>query len=291
MIMSKRTIFSLLLLALCLALTAQEVEQPSFEDLQLQIQAMSDSLLKLRESEVVSAYGFKETDKLTDVAAKLEISDLEHWKEYLGIEPKNEVLDKMSLRKLGITPFRAFLAQQYSIHGFTELSTLSELAAIKSVPVKKLRAWAGLSSSDKRFDNNSLQALGKTPAELEEFVGKFRSEMLNYGLTITVFGVLVVFFALSITALVISQLKRLNKEPKKKQEQVIVADKQGKVISHPQDLNMDIIAAAITALHMHKQNIEDRRRLLLTFRRQRADQWHSSAVLSMPNLRFLRKRR
>lgn len=294
--MVRNIILALLLLIGTCLLTAQaeeaeEMELLSPEELTLRVQALSDSLLQLRESEILTDYGFKDRDALSTVAEKLKIENIPKWKRYLGIEPENPVLDRMSLRKLGITSYKALLAQQYSIHGFTELSTLSELAAIKSVPVKKLRAWAGLSSSDKRFDNNSLQALGKTQAELEEFVGKFRSEMLNYGLTITVFGVLVVFFALSITALVISQLKRLNKEPKKKQEQVIVADKQGKVISHPQDLNMDIIAAAITALHMHKQNIEDRRRLLLTFRRQRADQWHSSAVLSMPNLRFLRKRR
>ena len=84
----------------------------------------------------------------------------------MGFEPENTVLDRMSLRKLGITSYKALISQQYSIHGFTELSTLSELAAIKSVPVKKLRAWAGLSSSDKRFDNNSLQAVRAAPALL-----------------------------------------------------------------------------------------------------------------------------
>lgn len=289
MIMSKRTIFGLLLLALCLALTAQEVEQPSFEDLQLQIQAMSDSLLKLRESEVISAYGFKETDKLTDVAAKLEISNLEHWKEYLGIEPKNEVLDKMSLRKLGITPFRAFLAQQYSIYGFTELSSIGELAAQKQLPVKKVRQFAGIDSEDRSFDDYSLQALNRTPEEFVAFEKEFNAKKLNFGAIILGFGILTVFVALAVTALVVGQLKRLNPKPKKADSTLVVTSS-GKVKAKPVDMNSHVIAAAIATLHFHKHDIEERRRLLLTFRRAGSDQWRSSMLLNMPNREILRKR-
>ncbi|MCB5284612.1 MAG: OadG family protein [Candidatus Cloacimonetes bacterium] len=287
--MSKRIIFVLLLLPLCLGLAAQEVEEPSFEDLQLQIQAMSDSLLQLRESEVISAYGFKDTDKLADVAAKLEIRDLERWKEYLGIEPKNEVLDRMSLRRLGITPFRALLAQQYSIYGFTELSSIGELAAQKQLPVKKLRQFAGIDSADKSFDNYSLQALNRTPEELVTFENDFNDNKMGFGLSILGFGVLIVFSALALTALVISQLKHLNAKPKKT-DSALVLTPSGKVKARPVDMNADVIAAAITALHLHKHDIEERRRLLLTFRRAGSDQWRGSVMLNMPNREILRKR-
>lgn len=287
--MSKTTFFALLLLLVSFALAAQEMETSSLENLQLQIQAMSDSLLQLRESEVTSAYGFKDTDKLLDVAAKLEITDLKRWKEYLGIEPNNEVLDKMSLRRLDITPFRALLAKQYSIYGFTELSTIGELAAQKQLPVKKVRQFAGIANSDKSFDNYSLQALNRTPEELVTFEEDFNANKMSFGLTILGFGVLIVFSALALTALVISQLKRLNPRPKDT-DGTLVLTSSGKVKIRPVDMNADVIAAAITALHLYKHDIEERRRLLLTFRRAGSDQWRGSVMLNMPNRDILRKR-
>lgn len=287
--MNKKPIFVLLLLLGILALAAQEAEVSRIEDLQLQIQAMSDSLLQLRESQVASAYGFRDTDKLQNVAAKLEITDLASWKEYLGIEPSNEVLDKMSLRRLGITPYRALLAQQYSIYGFTELSTLSELATQKQLPVKQIRQFAGIDSADKSFDNHSLQALNRTPEEFVAFEEEFNDNKMSFGLTLLGFGVLIVFSALAITAVVISQLKHLNRKPKAEGGKMVLTPS-GKVKAKPADLNADVIAAAITALHLHRQEIEERRRLLLTFRRARSDQWRSSVMLNMPNRNILRKR-
>lgn len=287
--MNKITLIVALILLGFVALAAQEIVQPTFADLQAQIQAMSDSLLQLRESEVSSAYGFRDTDKLLDVAAKLEIADRQRWKEYLGIEPKNEVLDQMSLRRLGITPYRALLAQQYSIHGFTELSTLGELAAQKQLPVKKLRQFAGIDSSDKSFDHYSLQALGKTPEELVAFEVDFNDNKMGFGFSILGFGVLIVFSALAITALVIAQLKRLNPKPKD-DAGTLVLTSSGKVKSQPADMNADVIAAAIAALHLYRHDIEERRRLLLTFKRNRSDQWKSSVMLNMPNRDILRKR-
>jgi len=287
--MNKITLIVALILLSFVALAAQEIVQPTFADLQAQIQAMSDSLLQLRESEVSSAYGFRDTDKLLDVAAKLEIADRQRWKEYLGIEPKNEVLDQMSLRRLGITPYRALLAQQYSIHGFTELSTLGELAAQKQLPVKKLRQFAGIDSSDKSFDTYSLQALGKTPEELVAFEVDFNENKMGFGFSILGFGVLIVFSALAITALVIAQLKRLNPKPKD-DAGTLVLTSSGRVKSQPVDMNADVIAAAIAALHLYRHDIEERRRLLLTFKRNRSDQWKSSVMLNMPNRDILRKR-
>ena len=289
MLMARIIVLTLLLLLSSMSLLAQEVEQPSIEDLQIQIQAMSDSLLQLRESQVVSAYGIRDTDKLLDAAAKLEIADLASWKDYLGIEPNNEVLDQMSLRRLGITPYRALLAQQYSIYGFTELSTLGELAAQKQLPVKKVRQFAGIDSADKSFDNHSLQALDRSPEEMVAFENQFNRDKLRFGLTLLGIGVLMVFSALAITALVIGQLKHLNRQPKAATAQLVLSAS-GKVLARPVDMNADVIAAAIAALHLYKHEIEERRRLLLTFRRAGSDQWRGSAMLNMPNRHILRKR-
>jgi Na+-transporting methylmalonyl-CoA/oxaloacetate decarboxylase gamma subunit len=284
------TILALALLAGTLLFAQEEKDiPPTIEDLQIQLQAMSDSLLQTRESEISSEYGFQDRDKLRDVAVKLQISNLPGWKTYLGIEPDNPILDNMSLRRLGITPYRALLAQQYSIWGFTELSTLLELAKQKQLPVKKLRQFAGIDSADKRFDDYSLQALGMEPEQLVAFEKEFTDNRFGYGLNIMLMGVLIVFSALAITALVVSQLRRLNPKPKQLDSAIVVTPK-GKVVAKPKDMNADIIAAAIAALYLYKHDIEERRRLMLTFRRARIDQWRDSAILNMPNRDILRKR-
>ncbi len=287
--MPRLLLLILLALACAIPLLAQPAEEdkPSIEDLQTQLQAMSDSLLQYREREVTSEFGFQATDRLKDVAAKLQITGTEDWKRFLGIEPANPVLDGMSLQKLGITPYRAVLAQQHSIYGFTELSTLAELAQQLQLPIKKLRQFAGVSGTDKSSDNYSLQTLDKVPAQVLEFENAFNQDKLKYGFSVTVVGVLIVFFALAITALVIAQLQRLNRKPK---PATITLNANGKVASAPADLNSDLIAAAIAALHLYKHDIEERRRLMLTFRRHLSDQWRGSAIHAMPNRDILRKR-
>ncbi|MFO8144356.1 MAG: OadG family protein [Candidatus Syntrophosphaera sp.] len=283
----RRAPLFLILLLLASLLMAQQTGREN--DMDARFQAMSDSLLQFREQEIQSEFGFRDTDTLEDVAAKLDIGDVPKWKEYLEIEPGNEVLDKMTLRRLGISPYKALLAQQYSIYSFTELSSLAELAQLKQLPIKQLRRFAGIDPTDKSHDSQSLQALGKTPEDMMEFEDNFNENELGFGFSITGIGLLIVFSALAITSLVISQLHRLNRKPGEKGNNIRI-NARGKVKPKPKDMNSDVVAAAITALHLYKQSIEDRRRLLLTFKRAHSNQWHSSGMLNMPNREFTRKR-
>lgn len=293
--MSRKLLLLALVLFGVLFLAAQEVEfdpeyeELTLEELQSQIHAVSDSLVQMRESYILSEYDIKVTDKLKTVAEKMEIQDIVRWKAYMEIEPENEALDEKSLRQLGITPYQALLAQQYSIYGLTELSKLGDLARQKQIPLKKMREFVGVKSTDKSRDEHSLQSFNKTPEDMEAFENEFKEGKLNYGLNILLWGVSFVFSALAITALAIAQLKRLNREPKKGKADLIL-DPAGNVKAKAPDLDVHIIAAAIAAFHMHKQGIDERRRLLLTFKRPHSDQWRGSAILNMPNRQILRKR-
>lgn len=285
--MMKKRILMFCLLMLCLsALAAQATE--AAEAVQ---KAVPDSVKIQREREIVSEYGFKIDNTLAEVARKLLIADVDQWKRYLGLEPANKKLDSMSLDRLGIAPYRALLAQQYSVFGFTELSTLSEAAAAKHMPIKKLKQMLGLSDvNSRKWDRMSLQAMDFTPQQIEKLHQDFTDNSLRYGVNVTLVGMLTVFLALLITSIVISQLIHLNRVPKKKQADIVL-DAKGKVKSSSATLNKDIIVAAIAALHIHQQSIEDRRKLALTFRRTPTNQWRASAVLSMPNREMGTKRR
>lgn len=280
----------ILIALLCLfagAMFAQTTELPA-EPLQ---QAVPDSLQLQREKEIKSEYDFSDTNSLEEVARKLLVADFDRWKSYLGLEPENTKLNGLSLTKLGITPYRALLAKQYSDFGFTELSPLHEVAASLNMPIKKLKQMMGLPDPvSRRWDGTSLQAMDFTPQMIEKLHQEFTADSLSYGASITMVGMLTVFLALLVTSLVISQLIHLNRKPKPRQADITISAK-GKLQSASPTLNQNVIVAAITALHIHRQSIEDRRRLVLTFRRTPTNQWRASAVLSMPNREMSTKRR
>lgn len=259
-------------------------------DLQSSIAAASDSLVRQRELEVRSEFGFSDTDRLDEVASILQIKDLNRWKSYLNVEPANKALDRMSLRRLGITPYKALLAQQYSIYGFTELSNLAELAALKNIPIKKLRALADIHSLDRSKDTWSLQALELSPAVMDSLCQQFSDASLPYGLSVTAVGMLIVFSALLITSIIIGQLMHVNKKPRLEDRHLMI-DRSGKLISKHHHIDPNVVVAAITALHLYQTAIQERRKLLLTFKRTPTNQWRASQVLEMPNRELFRSRR
>lgn len=280
--MKKIPCLILLLLLLPLLNSAQEVELN-------QNAAMIDSLSLAREQSILSEYGFRDINTLSYVAEKLEIKDMDRWKAALGLEPENKKLDNMILIRLELSPYRALLAKQTVEYGYNELSSLAEISLSLNLPIKKLKSMLKLSEPlEKSWDNRSLQALGITPQQISEINDEFKRDIMLYGSSVTLVGMLVVYSALLITSLIIGQLVHLNN--KGKASQVIKLSADGKLKSAPQDLSRNVIVAAITALHIHKQEIEDQRRMALTFRRTPTNQWRASAVLSMPN-RELNSRR
>jgi len=287
--MSRNILILLVPLLMISGLHAQ-TQEATAQDLQSSIAAASDSLVKQRELEVRSEYGFSETDQLDEVAKLLGIKDLARWKSYLGIEPANKVLDKMSLRKLGITPYKALLAKQFSIYGFTELTTMLELASLRNVPIKKLRNLVGINSLERGKDGFSMQALELDPAHMDSLTQQFNQGTLPYGLSVTAVGMLIVFSALLITSIIIGQLMRVNKKPRLEDRHLVI-DRSGKLVSGHHNIDPDVVAAAITALHLYKTAIQERRRLLLTFKRTPTNQWRASQVLEMPNRELFRSRR
>ncbi len=276
--MVPKLLFIYLMILFCGLLTAQSVE--TAETLQ---QIASDSLSLAREKEILSEYGFRDTNKLGEVAEMLEISNINSWKRFLGLEPQNKKLDAMTLRKLGITPYRALLAQQFSVYGFTELSTLAEVSASLNMPIKKLKQMLSLTDPNSRkWDNNSLQSLDISTEDIMKLWGEFSENSLAYGLNVTLVGMLTVFAALLITSIVIGQLIHLNRPPKKASPDLKLSPG-GKVIAASATLNRSVIVAIIAALHIHQQSTEERKRMALTFRRTPTNQWRASAFLRMPN--------
>ncbi|MCB5266855.1 MAG: OadG family protein [Candidatus Cloacimonetes bacterium] len=280
--MNKTYGFCMLLFMLPFLLVGQQAEADDTA-------ALIDSLSESREQSILAEYGFRDTNTLSQVAQKLEIKNIDRWKSALGLEPANKALNDMTLRRLEISPYRALLGKQTVEYGYNELSTVSEISASLSMPMKKLKAMLGNNDPlDKSWDNRSIQALNISPQRIKDIHDEFTQDALIYGASVTLVGMLVVFSALLLTSIVIRQLVHLNRA--EQSTPVIKLGSEGKLKAAPKNLSRNVIVAAITALHIHQQEIEDKRRMVLTFRRTPTNQWRASAVLSMPN-RELNSRR
>ncbi|MCK9333976.1 MAG: OadG family protein [Candidatus Cloacimonetes bacterium] len=280
--MNKTYGFCMLLFMLPFLLVGQQAEADDTA-------ALIDSLSESREQSILAEYGFRDTNTLSQVAQKLEIKNIDRWKSALGLEPANKALNDMTLRRLEISPYRALLGKQTVEYGYNELSTVSEISASLSMPMKKLKAMLGNKDPlDKSWDNRSIQALNISPQRIKDIHDEFTQDALIYGASVTLVGMLVVFSALLLTSIVIRQLVHLNRA--EQSTPVIKLGSEGKLKAAPKNLSRNVIVAAITALHIHQQEIEDKRRMVLTFRRTPTNQWRASAVLSMPN-RELNSRR
>lgn len=292
----RRLAIIILLLGLLCSLAAQSRPRTQSGKITLpeavETSTLADSVIVQRESEILEDFGIRDSSRLAEVAKVLKVQDIPRWKTYLKLEAANPKLDEKSLRQLGITPYTAFLASQSALYGYSELSTLQEVAAVLSIPIKKLKAMLGegLDPNSKAKDNRSLQSLDLSPEMIESKAKEFKDNLLNYGLALTLIGMLVVFSALLITSIVISQLIHMNKAEKKAPAEIRITSS-GKLLKVPHDMNLDVIAAAITALHIYETTIKERRRLQLTFNRNSVNTWHNSAALNMPNSEFTRRRR
>ncbi|MCB5229948.1 MAG: OadG family protein [Candidatus Cloacimonetes bacterium] len=292
--MYKTILLTLIISTLFFGVFAQNNEEeeelePIAQDLLMRIEAVSDSLLTLREQEVREQYGFSDKDKLEEVAELLEIENVDRWKSYLKLEAANKALDKISLRDLGITPYQTLLAKQYSIHRFTELSTMAEVAALYSIPIKSMRSLLGFDPLDEGKDNFSLQALEISTTDVVAMTTQFEAKTIPYGWSVTGAGMLIVFSALLIVSLIISQLKRVNIKPKKEEVHMVLNQK-GKLVTR-HNIDPNAVAAVIAVLHLYQTGIREHRKQLLTIKRTPTNQWRASQVMNMPNREHLRSRR
>ncbi len=265
---------------------------PIASQAELDQMAVEDSLITLREEIIAKETGISETDNLIKTAEKLEISPLYYgaWKSRLGLEARNKQLDLRSLKDLGISIYQAELAKQTLYFGFNESNSLSEIATIKKIPIKKLKSLLDINPLNRAKDSYSIQVHGFTPEQITDICEEFDSKTALYGSSITVVGMLIVFSSLAIISLVVSQLVRFDRMTHAKDSKIKIT-KSGILKAAPKNVNRDTIVAAITALHLHIHQIEERRRLILTFKRTPLNLWNSTNVISMPNLNFQTPRR
>jgi len=178
--------------------------------------------------------------------------------------------------------------------GFNHSMTLYDCAKFNKVPIKKLLEYLNLPIQDKTNYTKTLIDLKIKPSLIIEKVKFFDTKKMELGAILTILGMLVVFAALAITALVLTQMIHLNKMGKSSghghSQPVTTASVQtpvGKIKApRPEDLSSAAIVAVITAIHLRTQELEEENKLMLTWKRANVSMWQASGKVQFPNSKF-----
>ena len=138
---------------------------------------------------------------------------------------------------------------------------------------------------DSTDQTKTLAELQISEIQLKLALEKYDSNKNVFYGGIALVGMSIVFLSLIIVGFCISGLKYLDhkKKPKLKTVQTSV----GKISAHPEHISSNAIVAAITALYLHEAEVEEKNRLILTWKRSRLSMW--SATNMMENKYFDRK--
>lgn len=247
---------------------------------------ISDSLKQTMENRLKRELGITDYSTLVQTSNLLNIN-INELKRNLGLDVKNNRLDNMQLKQLGVSVYQVSLAQESIEFGFNTSSSLTNISNKYNIPIKRLKYLLNLNPLDHSLNNRSIQSLEISPDSVRQVIDEFQETIYMVGSNIIMIGMLVVFLSLFITSFVIMQLKHLNILTQEKPAKSLVkVESKGKILSiHPATDNCNI-AAVIAILNLHRYQIEERRKLSLTFQRERSNYWRGSAIISMPNRNF-----
>ncbi len=170
--------------------------------------------------------------------------------------------------------------------------TLLELSLEHEVPVKKIIEYLELPQNVNL--QKTLTELKVQSIDFQNCIKRFEEEKVSYSYGIVVIGMLVVFFSLIITGFLIAQIEHIGKwekrddkiEKEKKEELTTVHTEYAKVTGKISEVSTNAIVAAITALHLHRMEVEETNKMMLTMKRNRISLWKSYAKLNVPNRSF-----
>ena len=184
--------------------------------------------------------------------------------------------------------------------------TIRAVADSISMPIKNLKAMLaseltayseahpefGIHPTQSRvWDLIPLKELNIEPSTIVEKFSEFVGHTMRFGGSITLVGVLVVFFSLLLISFIIEQLRHLDrakavkekKSPKKSPTTTTVDSPVGKITAPSGSISSNAIVAVVTALHQHISLVEERVKIQMTFSRTPVNMWSASAKLDMPN--------
>lgn len=156
-----------------------------------------------------------------------------------------------------------------------ERTSLRNFSQSSCIPVRKLIEYLEL-PQDTNIDK-TLQELNCSSEEVTKAVNRFHDNRHRYHIGIVVVGMGTVFASLILVALLIGQLRHLDKKKIKSNPQIPVYSKAGLNTSEEDD----IVAAIVSTIYLYELEIEENNRLMLTWKRTPLSMWKASRFIPM----------
>lgn len=265
----KTLIFGILFLAFFSLLNAQEQDS-----------------LDIMVSRQIELFGFSEENTLNEVSSMINIS-VDSLVTQFKLSKKDKKIASRKLKNLRLDPENIVLFKDTIKFNFNHNFTLLELSKKLNIPIKKLLEFLDLNIQDKSNYNKTLLELHISTQEIDEINKKFIEEKPEFGAVLTIIGMLVVFCALIITALVISQMAHFNKKTKVIPAASSVQTPIGIVTTKKnEDLSSAAIVAVVTAIHMRMHELDEESKLMLTWKRANVSMWQATGKVQFPNSQY-----
>ncbi len=248
--------------------------------------AQEQDSLDIMISRQIELFGFSEDNTLAEVSSIVNIS-VDSLVTQFKLSKKDKKIASRRLKNLRLDPENIVLFRDTIKYGFNHNFSLFEISKKLNIPIKKLLEYLDLNIQDKTNYNKSLLELHISTQEIDIINKKFIENKPEFGAILTIIGMLVVFCALIITALVISQMAHFNKKTKVIPATSSVQTPVGTITTKKkEDLSSAAIVAVITAIHMRMHELDEESKIMLTWKRANISMWQATGKVQFPNSQY-----
>ena len=153
--------------------------------------------------------------------------------------------------------------------------TIAQISADIHIPVSKLIEYLELSRT---VDIHlPLSELERDAAALQKAITRYNDNKSTFHIGIVLVGMFTVFISLLLVAVIISQLRHLDKKKKLRTPKM-------PIVPRPEfntNEDDDIVAAITTTLYIYELEVEENNKLLLTWKRTPLSMWKAAKFIPM----------
>jgi Na+-transporting methylmalonyl-CoA/oxaloacetate decarboxylase gamma subunit len=157
----------------------------------------------------------------------------------------------------------------------TESITLRQFSEHTCIPVRKVIEYLEL-PQDSSIDQ-PLAELNRSSDDLKKVINRFKKNKPAYSLGIVLIGMGTVFASLILVALVIGQLRHLDKKKRKSIARIPAYSTAGLNTSEEDE----IVAAIVSTIFLYELEVEEDNRLMLTWKRTPLSMWKAARFIPM----------
>jgi len=153
--------------------------------------------------------------------------------------------------------------------------TISQICKETKIPVRKMIEYLDLD-----IDTNThtpIRDFNRSNSDIQKAIKMYSEGKKGYYLGIVIVGMGTVFASLILVALIIAQLRHLDRKKAHKPQAVSKYSTSG--LGTIEEDN--IIAAIVTTIYLHELEVEENNKLLLTWKRAPLSMWKASNYIPM----------